>query len=127
MKTISNLENRIIKYITKRATTTIADIEAVVAKHGYSADKLYEALEKVHKNKGIKVRNLKTGLIYTVCEPPPKKKPTSTNHYYIVTKNKAVVVPLYEYETIDGITHVRCACIKGGDGSGYMYISRKDI
>lgn len=47
------LVDRIIKYILKRETTTLMQLEGVVVSNGFTLDELFIALETVHKDKRI--------------------------------------------------------------------------
>ena len=47
------LPERIIRYILKKQTTTLIELEGLVVSKGYTLDQLFSALEHVHKDKRI--------------------------------------------------------------------------
>lgn len=72
------LKDRIIRYILKRSTTTLLDLEGVVVKRGYTLDELYATLDDVHRDKRIQYSaNASGGIVY---RPAVTRTPSTPTH-----------------------------------------------
>jgi len=68
------LPERIIRYILKKQTTTLIELEGVVVSKGYTLDELFTALETVHRDKRIKhVANASGEITYSIAANKTKE------------------------------------------------------
>ena len=86
------LPDRIIRYILKKQTTTLIELEGLVVSKGYTLDELFTALETVHRDKRIQhVANASGEITYKTATA---KSAPSTSHLTWLNDN----YPRYDYE-----------------------------
>lgn len=86
------LKDRLIRYILKRDTTTLMQLEGVVVSAGYTLDELFATLDKVHADKRISYTANASG---EITYRPTNAKPVVGSHLTWVNEN----YPRYEYDT----------------------------